>query len=119
MTSVQPRLAERGAKALEREGLVRGVVRVGEVHRPTDARCASRAARGLLGARAQIEEEQREEVDERMGPPEDARRLEAPVREVRLQRLDQAAFALRLEVAIDRVGPADRLVFAERSRASG
>ena len=80
-----------------------------EVHGPTHDDARAQRTELLFGARAEIGEQERHQIDERVSASEDAGRLEASVREVRLERLDEPSSSFGLEVAIDRARACDGL----------
>ena len=107
---------ERRAQALEREGL--GVLAAaGEDDRaPHDDPRAERAHR-LFGAGADVGQEHRHELDERRRLAEDVGGLEGAVGDVRLERLDEAAAAIGLEVVVDGAPASDGLQAPTRGMA--
>jgi hypothetical protein len=90
-----------------------------EVDGATDHDALAERSELLLGLRAEVGEEEGEEIDDGVRAREDAGRLEAAIGDVGLERLDEAALALGLEVAIDGAWPGDGLVATARVPSIG
>ena len=100
--------ADRRQQTFGGERVELGVGRVGEVHRPAEDDPPRRRPRREPELIAHVLADERDQLLERVVLRADAGSFERPVREVRLQRLDEAALRLRRKVAFDRRRSCDR-----------
>ncbi len=98
---VEPGRQHGRAQALHRERVVLGAGGVGEVDGPPHHDAAAERAELLLGPGAHVAQQEREQLHERMRAVEDGGALEGAVRQVRLERLHEAALVGGLQVAVD------------------
>lgn len=102
---VEPGAAQRGTQPSHRVGVVLGRVGAGEAHRPANDDARRRAAAKPDRGGPEVGGDQADHHLQRVDRCEHLRRAKRPARQVRLHRLDEPAFAVPAEVAVDRVGP--------------
>ena len=108
---------DRRQQAVGGERVELGVGRVREMDRPAEDDPPRRRPRRKARAVAHVLADERDQLLERVVLRADAGAFERPVREVGLQRLDEAALGLRREIALDRLAPRRPTASSARSTA--